>query len=323
MWAAVAAHTQTQSLSIFQERQCILFTEKVLYFFRFMEKELIKKLIISFQITCQGFIGAIVFYTQIPIPAIIPYQIYRIARFAPWIGLLIGIVLVLGDTLLGWLEVANFSRAVLLVSLWVLLTGGLHLDGVMDTADGLAVQNPQQRLQVMQDSRTGAFGVLAAVLLIFLKVAALTDLTNSTNSTNLSIAPSNSLSVTLFTSLFTLRNFGLLLAPIWGRWGQVLAIALYPYLKPTGKGAFLKQELRLPADFFWGIACLGILTSLQVWGMGHWQSALGIFLGGAIISGLTGYWLDRQLGGHTGDTYGAVVEWTEAIFLIFLVIFNN
>ncbi len=320
MGAAVAAHTQTQSLSIFQERQCILFMEKVLYFFRFMEKELIKKLIISFQITCQGFIGAIVFYTQIPIPAIVPYQIYRIARFAPWVGLFIGMVLVLGDTLLGWLGVANFSRAVLLVSLWVLLTGGLHLDGVMDTADGLAVQNPQQRLQVMQDSRTGAFGVLAAVLLILLKIAALTDLTNLTN---LSVAPSNSLPVPVFASLFTLRNFGLLLAPTWGRWGQVLAIALYPYLKPTGKGAFLKQEMHLPQDLFWGLGCLSILTGLQVWSMGHWLSALVIFIGGAIISGLTGYWFDRQLGGHTGDTYGAVVEWTEAIFLSFLVVYSH
>ncbi len=272
-------------------------------------------------ITFQGFIGAIVFYTQIPIPAIIPYQIYRIARFAPWVGLLIGMVLVLGDTLLGWLGVANFSRAVLLVCLWVLLTGGLHLDGVMDTADGLAVQNPQQRLQVMQDSRTGAFGVLAAVLLIFLKVAALTDLNRLSNSINISISPPISLPISLSASLFTLKNFGLLLAPMWGRWGQVLAIALYPYLKPTGKGAFLKQELRLPYDLFWGITCLGILTGLWVWSMGTWLSALGIFVGGAIISGLTGYWFDRQLGGHTGDTYGAVVEWTEAIFLSFLVIF--
>jgi adenosylcobinamide-GDP ribazoletransferase len=129
-----------------------------------MEKELIKKLIM----TWQGLIGAVVFYTQIPIPAIVPYQIYRIARFAPWVGLLIGTSLVLGDTFLAWLGVANFSRAVLLVCLWVLLTGGLHLDGVMDTADGLAVQDPQKRLQVMQDSRPGAFGVLAAVLFIFL-----------------------------------------------------------------------------------------------------------------------------------------------------------
>jgi adenosylcobinamide-GDP ribazoletransferase len=286
-----------------------------------MEKELIRKLIEKLLITWQGLIGAVVFYTQIPIPAIVPYQIYRIARFAPWVGLLIGMILVLGDTLLGWLGVANFSRAVLLVCLWVLLTGGLHLDGVMDTADGLAVQDPQKRLQVMQDSRTGAFGVLAAVLLIFLKVAALTDLTNLTNLTNLTIAPSNFLPAPLSASLFTFRNFGLLLAPTWGRWGQVLAIALYPYLKPTGKGAFLKQEMQLPQDLCWGLGCLSIITGLQVWGMGHWQSALGIFMGGAIISGLTGYWFDRQLEGHTGDTYGAVVEWTEAIFLSFLVIF--
>ena len=292
-----------------------------------LDKKLIKRLIKKLIITFQGLIGAIVFYTPIPIPIIVPYQLFRIARFAPWVGLLIGMGLVLGDILLAWLGMKSFSRAVVVVCLWVALTGGLHLDGVMDTADGLAVQNPQQRLQVMQDSRTGAFGVMAAILLIFLKIAALTDLTDlapsfPTFSLASSSITSTPVSIPFFSSLFTLRTFGLLLAPTWGRWGQVLAIALYPYLKPTGKGAFLKQEIQLPQDLFWGLGCLGILAGLQAWGMQHWQSTLGIFLGGAIISGLTGYWFHRQLGGHTGDTYGAVVEWTETIFLVFLVAYN-
>lgn len=277
-----------------------------------LDKKLIKRLIKKLTTTFQELIGAIVFYTQIPIPIIVPYQLHRIARFAPWVGLLIGMGLVLVDILLAWLRMENFSRAVLLVCLWVALTGGLHLDGVMDTADGLAVQDPQRRLQVMQDSRTGAFGVLAAVLLIFLKIAALTDLSPAASVLSFPepVAP----------SLFSLRTFGLLLAPAWGRWGQLLAIALYPYLKPTGKGAFLKQEIQLPQDLLWGLSCLGLLTGLQAWGTGHWQSVLGIFLGGTIISGLIGYWFYKKLGGHTGDSYGAVVEWTEAIFLSFLVL---
>jgi len=257
--------------------------------------KLIKQLTKDFQ----GLIGAIVFYTRFPVPAIVPYQIYRIARFAPLVGLLIGAGLLLGNICLTGLRLSGFSRAVILVCLWVALTGGLHLDGVMDTADGLAVQDPKQRLRVMEDSHTGAFGAIAGILLILLKVAALTE---------------------LFTHNDNSQIFGLLLAPTWGRWGQVGAIALYPYLKPTGKGAFLKQEMKLPQDLLWGLSCLGILTGFQGWQTGYWQSALGSFLGGAVISGLTCYWFYRRLGGHTGDTYGAVVEWTEAIFLIFLVI---
>jgi adenosylcobinamide-GDP ribazoletransferase len=255
-----------------------------------MAQKLIKQLIQQLIILLQELVGSVVFYTQLPIPALFPYQIHRIARFAPWVGVFLGGCLAVGDWLLGQLGLGNFSRSAIVVSGWIALTGGLHLDGVMDTADGLAVQEPKLRLQVMQDSRTGAFGAMAAVLLILLKTAALTDLS-------------------------THRFMVLLVAPVWGRWGQVLAIALYPYLKPTGKGAFLKQEMQLPVDFLWGFGCLGLLGGLQIWWLGSWQFPLGIFFGGSTIAWLTGYWFNSQLGGHTGDTYGAVVEWTEAIFL--------
>jgi len=245
----------------------------------------------------KGLIGALVFYTRLPVSEKIPYEIDRIGRFAPVVGLLLGICLVIGNRGLEWLGIGSFSRAVLLVCLWCLLTGGLHLDGVMDTADGLAVQNPQLRLRVMQDSQTGAFGVMAGGLLILLKVAFLTDLEYSN------------------TFIYSSRFWALLLAPVWGRWGQVLAIALYPYLRPTGKGAFLKAEMQLPIDFLWGAGCLILLTGLQIWGTGNLPFTLGLFLGGGTIAWGVGYWFYKRLGGHTGDSYGAVVEWTEAAFL--------
>ncbi|NJL92037.1 MAG: adenosylcobinamide-GDP ribazoletransferase [Coleofasciculaceae cyanobacterium SM2_1_6] len=245
----------------------------------------------------KGLVGALVFYTRLPISAKIPYEIDRIGRFAPVVGLLLGNLLLIGDRGLAWLEVGSFSRAVLLVCLWCLLTGGLHLDGVMDTADGLAVQNPQLRLQVMQDSQTGAFGVMAGGLLLLLKVAFLTDLEYNN------------------TSPYSLRLWALVMAPVWGRWGQVLAIACYPYLRPTGKGAFLKAEMQLPIDFLWGAGCLIFLTGLQIWGMGNWVLGMGLLLGGGTIAWGVGYWFHSRLGGHTGDSYGAVVEWTEVAFL--------
>jgi adenosylcobinamide-GDP ribazoletransferase len=179
------------------------------------------------------------------------------------------------------------------------LTGGLHLDGAMDTADGLAVQDPKRRLEVMTDSATGAFGAMTAVVLLLLKTAALTDMEAN-------------------------RGFALMLAAGWGRWGQVVAIALYPYLKPTGKGAFHKQTIRPYLDIGLGLVFLlstaggyGLLTSTQIWGVG-WS-----VLGGGVIALLAGAWFHRQLGGHTGDTYGAVVEWTEALCLCWLTFFNR
>ena len=186
------------------------------------------------------------------------------------------------------------TRSALIIVCWIALTGGLHLDGAMDTADGLAVQDPQRRLEVMVDSATGAFGAMAAVALLLLKTAALTNIE-------------------------TFRGWALMMAAGWGRWGQVAAIAFYPYLKPTGKGAFHKQAIRTPQDvllgFFLLLGVCGLVIGLDQSSTGI---MLGIAVGGCAISLIIGAWFHQQLGGHTGDTYGAVVEWTEALFLCLL-----
>jgi len=164
----------------------------------------------------------------------------------------------------------------------------------MDTADGLAVQEPQRRLQVMADSATGAFGAMAAIAILLLKTAALTDLDSY-------------------------RWLALMAAGGWGRWGQQLAIAQYPYLKPTGKGAFHKAAIRSHLDLLPGLLLLLGLSGLQILiYRDRIMFAVGIALSGSAIAFLTGAWFNHQLGGHTGDTYGAVVEWTEALLLCLL-----
>lgn len=247
-----------------------------------------------------SFLAAVTFYTIISLPFHLSSHLvfFRIARWCPLIGLLVGGILTLIDLSLDYLAMPILTRSVIVVSLWLLLTGGLHLDGVMDTADGLAVTNPKKRLQVMQDSVTGAFGVMAGVILLFLKIAALIDLD------------------------FPLyRSIGLIFACGWGRWAQVAAIAFYPYLKPTGKGAFHKQNIRLPIDLLfgwlllWGMSGIYLLFDLSLF----WIVLAFNLLGNAIALA-TGFWFYKQLGGHTGDTYGAVVEWTEALCLCFFIL---
>jgi adenosylcobinamide-GDP ribazoletransferase len=206
-------------------------------------------------------------------------------------GLLIGGILGIEDLGFQWLGVPILTRSALIVASWIALTGGLHLDGVMDTADGLAVPDRQRRLAVMVDSATGAFGAMAAIALLLLKTAALTDI--DTN-----------------------RSLALMAAAGWGRWGQVVAIAFYPYLKPTGKGAFHKQAIRTPHDILLGFCLLLSICSLPlVLNRGAWRVSIEMVVGGSALAFLTGAWFHRQLGGHTGDTYGAVVEWTEALLL--------
>ena len=244
-----------------------------------------------------SFVSSIIFYTSIPLPYIEGLDFKRVARLAPVVGLVIATLLLLIDIGLTVLGVPTFTRSVLVVGLWVYITGGLHLDGAMDTADGLAVTNPERRLEVMADSATGAFGAMAAVLILLLKTAALTDLN-----------PQN-------------RWFAIIAACGWGRWAQVLAILRYSYLKPTGKGAFHKEAINSPFDLLPGLLLLLAITTLTA--LLHPQNLLTVpftVLAGITLSFITGAWFNYKLGGHTGDTYGAVVEWTEALFLFAMTI---
>jgi adenosylcobinamide-GDP ribazoletransferase len=236
--------------------------------------------------------GALVFYTIIPLPPAWPLEFNRIARWAPWVGLLIGILLAGINFLLIQLPLSSFLRGVLVLTAWISITGGLHLDGVMDTADGLAVPDPERRLAVMIDSRTGAFGVMAAVVLILLKVGAITAL----------ISPRTCVL--------------LMVVPVWGRWGQVVAIALYPYLKAEGKGAFHRRSLILPQDLWPSFVLLAGIGIASVAVEPHqWLSHLGSFSLGLILSWAIGAWFYQRLQGMTGDSYGAIVEWTEAAMI--------
>jgi adenosylcobinamide-GDP ribazoletransferase len=213
------------------------------------------------------------------------------------VGLLIGSLLTSIASLLELTGMPDLTRNVLTVAAWVFLTGGLHLDGAMDTADGLGVNDPERRLEVMKDSATGAFGAIAGIIILLLKTVSLTE-------------------ISLPLWLVLLSTAG------WARWGQVWAIAFYPYLRATGKGSFHQENLRLPQDILLGLIVLlgfsGLWLTVDY--LSWWQIG-SIVLGNIAIALATGYYFHQQLGGHTGDTYGAVVEWSEALILCFLTLF--
>jgi adenosylcobinamide-GDP ribazoletransferase len=218
-----------------------------------------------------------------------------IARYAPLVGLGLGGLLAGIDALLGLLGMPMVPRSGVLVAVALGLTGGLHLDGAMDAGDGLAVMDPQRRLTVMADSRTGAFGVMVAVLILGLKTLALAEITVD-------------------------RSFLLMAIAGWGRWGQVVAIARYPYLKAEGKGAFHKATAQPGLDWRLGLALL-LAFSGSALALGRSPLMVtGTTLGGFALAILVGAWFHRRLGGHTGDTYGAVVEWTETLLLLLATI---
>lgn len=239
--------------------------------------------------------AAWVFYTCVPLPARWPLNFDGIAKVAPLVGILVGAILGGVDTGLALAGMPVLTRSALVVLVWLALTGGLHLDGAMDTADGLAVMEPERRLAVMADSVAGAFGVMVAIALLSLKIVALSELTD--------------------------RTLALMAAAGWGRWGQLMAIARYPYLKAEGKGAFHKASIRSS----WAALPTGLLLVIlggaqEAIAPDLWPRAVLMTFGGGAIALGTGAWFHHKLGGHTGDTYGAVVEWTEALLLALLTL---
>lgn len=243
-------------------------------------------------------LAAWIFYTRIPLPLGGKPQFEGIARWLPLVGLGIGGILAGCHWLLSWI-VPDGVRGILVTAIGVLATGGFHLDGVADTADGLGINvhahslsSPdllQRRLAAMSDSRTGAYGVMAISILLLWKSAAVGSL--------------------------TAQDWPyLLLAPAWGRWGQLLAIGLYPYLKPTGSGRFLKDGIQFPQDGILGLLpLLGMTGLVSLWIPGPvlllWSVGSGLGAWGV------GSFFARSLGGHTGDSYGATLEWAEVLSL--------
>lgn len=211
------------------------------------------------------------------------------AGWFPLIGLGLGGVLLALDGVLGRLLPPGATGALLLAAL-ALLTGGIHLDGVADTADGLAVQGDRAtRLGVMSEGTTGAAGVMALALVVLVQWTAISAL-----------AP-------------PYRAGALLLAPALGRWAVTPVAMIFPPARPRGLGHALHQGN-------WAIAgpiaaMLSFGAAAVLFGPGGLLLPLAAGLGGVVLAAAAA----RMLGGVTGDTFGAAIEVSQTVVLLFLV----
>jgi adenosylcobinamide-GDP ribazoletransferase len=125
-----------------------------------------------------GLVVAARYLTIVPLPGPARPSADALGRAAPWfpvIGLGIGLILAIVDRVTQ-VFFPLLLAGLLTVTVWKLLTGGLHLDGLADCLDSLGGRDPEQRLAIMSDSRIGAFGALGLILLLLLEIAAVSEL---------------------------------------------------------------------------------------------------------------------------------------------------
>lgn len=208
----------------------------------------------------------------------------RSGMFFPLVGIILGAILVVVDRLAVLLFPPAAVAAAVVVGL-VLLTGGIHLDGFMDTVDGVFSGRPRERkLEIMRDSRVGAFGALAVFCLLLFKFALLTGLAG------------------------TGRYMAFIMMAVFGRWAMTYAIARFPYARAEGMGT---PHSRYTGSFELGVASLTAVAAAAAGGPG----GIIIFFVSAAAAHIFCVYIKNILGGLTGDTYGALNEILEVFVL--------
>jgi adenosylcobinamide-GDP ribazoletransferase len=238
-------------------------------------------------------LAAIRFLTILPVPGRWGSGTDDLAGSVPCFPL-VGLALGAAAAAAAWAMAATVPPLVAAAGLVVLLTafsGGLHLDGLSDTADGLlSSRGRDEMLEIMKDSRIGAMGVAAIVGVAMVKFAALASLASraSPDAAELWLAAA-------------------VLMPLAGRSAMVMHMALLACVRPDGLAAvFFRQRQRAAA--VWAAAVLAAVA----WGLlgGRGLAVCCASMAAAFL--LAGYFY-RKIGGVTGDTLGAVCELVETI----------
>ncbi|WP_301859400.1 adenosylcobinamide-GDP ribazoletransferase [uncultured Megasphaera sp.] len=208
----------------------------------------------------------------------------RSVLFFPLVGLIIGALLCAVYMAVS-LIFAPFYSAAMVVGFWFFLTGGLHADGFMDTADGIFSGRSQERmLEILKDSRVGSNGVLAFFFLAFFKISFLANIP------------------------VPLVYMVLLGIPAAARFGTLISIFQFPYARSQGLGMAFTQHQ--PSH----VLVKGFLLALLPAVYGGFLYL--VLLGSAMLTALlANRYIVCRLGGVTGDTYGAVLECSEVMLL--------
>jgi len=223
------------------------------------------------------------FLTILPFPGA-TVEVGTSALFFPLIGVALGGVLVALDSVTAPLVPLGI-RDVLLVGALAVITGGLHLDGLADSADGLFKSDRERALAIMRDGAIGAFGAAAVVLVVALKLRSLDALPPQT------------------------RTAALLYAPMLARWAMVVLAFGSHAARPDGLGNAMVRSIKF-REF-------GTATVVALWIVLAQAGARGLVAILVVAATTIGcrILVHARLGGVTGDVLGAIGEVVEALVL--------
>lgn len=235
--------------------------------------------------------ASIAFLTRIPVPGAATFDAADVGRSTlcfPLVGALLAVLLVGVRHLLYPLLPATVTAFVLL-AVYALLTGALHLDGLADMADGFGGgRTKEDVLRIMRDHVIGAYAGVTLVLMLGLKASALAALLERGQA-----------------------DTALVVALVLGRWGSVPQGWLLPYARRTGGlGMAITDHVGRVEVLGATVLALGFALGLMGWRGGV---LLAVVAG---VSALQGWWCRRKIDGITGDTMGANTEICEAVVLV-------
>ena len=210
----------------------------------------------------------------------------RSVPYFPLVGLVIGFLLAAVNYSLFYIETPLFLRVTLLLLAEIIITGGLMYDGFMDTADGVfSARSRERMLEIMKDSHVGSNAVLAIIILLLLKIAAYLELSGET------------LTWVLLTMSVATRTF------------MVVFIGNFPYARKEGIGHMFTKYAKPFYTYIAFAVCAGIIAACGL----QYLAVAGICF---TVTLIIAQYLKTQLGGLTGDTYGALTECGNVIYLL-------
>lgn len=233
---------------------------------------------------------AISFFTRIPfkVDDVSDDEFYESMLLMPIVGLMIGSFLFIFAEFIHMFRTPIGIKAILILMFYVWLSGGLHIDGFCDTLDGIfSSRNREKMMQIMKDSRLGAFGAMGLILLF----------------------------MTIWTCLASgMEPVFLVVAPVVGRYCALQSCHLLPYAQGGGGlGKRITEITEMKHVLIYLIALMTLAGSLQF----YFKINILLPTTISIIIGLLSAWyIKTKIGGMTGDVIGFTIELMQAVFLL-------